>query len=134
MNETTFLLPTEISVQSAHWSFDRNGEIITDLADISQSLENLWRTPKGSDILRPDYGCELWQYIDYPVDLAALYMIRELVLATRKWEPRVIIQRITPDIEISHIRFKTQYSLIPSIAGVSEQYINEVIEVSHGRN
>jgi len=28
MNEITFLLPTEISIRSAHWSFDQDGEII----------------------------------------------------------------------------------------------------------
>lgn len=134
MNETTFLLPTEISIRSAHWSFDREGEIVTDLADIAQSLDNLWNTPVGSDILRPNYGCEWWKYIDYPVDLAALYMIRELILATNRWEPRVMIQRITPSIDLSHIKFHTQYQLKPHIAGVSERSYNLIIEGHHGRD
>lgn len=82
MNEITFLLPTKISIRSAHWSFDLDGEIINDLADIAQSLDNLRNTSVGSDILRTNYGCEWWKYIDYPVDFAALYMSVSL-----SWQP-----------------------------------------------
>jgi phage baseplate assembly protein W len=73
-------------------------DIATDLADIGQSLHVIATTPFGADPLRPDFGCDMWRYIDWPVNRAIPHVVRELTAAWRKWEPRIAVVRIVPRI------------------------------------
>lgn len=113
-------------IQSAHYSFAPSGEIITDLEDIDHSLSNVFNTEIGSDILHHNFGCNWIQHIDKPIDMATIYIIRELMIASRKWEPRVEIIKIDPRIDssihIGQVFFHTRYHLNPKIAGELRGY------------
>lgn len=104
-------------IQSAHWSLDPNGDIYQDLKDIEESFANIFRTEIGSDILRPDFGCNWHQYIDYPVDEVPIHIIREMMIASKKWEPRVEITLINPRVDIEHVTLRITYKLKDAIAG-----------------
>lgn len=105
-------------IQSQHWSLCNTSDgVVKDLADIEQSLDNIWNTEIGSDILRPDFGCNWMQYIDYPIDEAPLLIIRELMLAATKWETRIVVKQITCQTHNEQIFFRTHYQLNDKIAG-----------------
>jgi hypothetical protein len=80
---------------SAHWqpALGRNG-FVEDIEDIRQSIRIILETPQGSDPLRPEFGSNIYQYIDRPIDRARPHLVREAVRAIRRWEPRVTVVRV----------------------------------------
>jgi len=81
-------------VRSADWSLalERRGgigQVVEGIDDVSQCIEIILTTPKGSDPLRPTFGADLWQFIDYPINAAIPAIVRELTEAITLWEPRV---------------------------------------------
>lgn len=69
------------------------GEILTGLDSINQSIEILLGTAKGSNPVRPDYGVNLYEFLDAPVS-----RIGEL--------KNDILQNITafiPEVEVNSI-------------------------------
>lgn len=87
------LLPN-ITARDWQPALGRPGEVVTDLADIAQCIEIILTTPKGSDPLRPEFGSDLWRYIDYPIDQAVPHLVREAWDALTLWEPRIQLVRI----------------------------------------
>ncbi|RPE72552.1 hypothetical protein EDC62_0243 [Tibeticola sediminis] len=72
------------------------GRRIAGLDHIRQSILDILTTYPGERIMRPEYGCRLRDLIDRPVNaqwLADLYC--EVAVAIQRWEPRVIVQRVT---------------------------------------
>ena len=129
----TFMATTDFPY-TAHWSLASEGTgIITDIADINQSLNNIFTTEEGSDPTRPDF-CGGWQtYIDYPSDELPIHLVREYTLAVRKWEPRVILESITNVVKGvgHHVVCTIQYRIRPEIAG---QFKNKsmTLELTNG--
>ncbi|MBF2054700.1 MAG: GPW/gp25 family protein [Candidatus Sericytochromatia bacterium] len=81
--------------KTAHWQPALEGDgYVTDLADIGQCIETILTTPKGSQPLRPDFGSDIYRYIDYPINTARPHLVRETVEAIKKWEPRVTVKRV----------------------------------------
>src|SRR5437016_4326511 len=88
-------------IQSADWSLMLDasaaqlalasgiGSVVQGVADVNQCIGIILATPKGSDPLRPTFACDLWQWIDAPVNVARPHLVREIVEAITKWEPRV---------------------------------------------
>ncbi|NHR03790.1 baseplate protein [Chromobacterium haemolyticum] len=72
-------------------------DIVENLDDIHQALRIILGTPKGSDPLRPEFGSDLFLYLDYPVDRARPHVVREAVEAISHplyGEPRVAVARV----------------------------------------
>lgn len=62
---------------------------------LNQSINNLLTTPKGTRVLRRDYGCGLFDLVDSPLDAILVSNIRkETAVAINRWEPRLKIQRV----------------------------------------
>lgn len=103
-------------ITSVDWSLKLGaiGEIVEGPADVEQCLQIILTTPKGSDPLRPTFGADLWQYIDYPIDTAIPSLVREVTEAITLWEPRVKLISITaaPDTNtISNLLVSVVWSL-----------------------
>ena len=81
-----------------HWQLALDDGIVDGIEDLRQAIMIILLTRRGQDALRPDFGSELWRYIDYPIDRARPHLVRESVEAIRRWEPRV---RLT-DVQVSH--------------------------------
>ena len=85
-------------VKSADWSLMLDspgqpgsgiGNIVAGVNDVSQCIAIILTTPKGSDVLRPTFGTDLWKYIDAPINQAGPALVREVTQSITQWEPRV---------------------------------------------
>ena len=70
------------------------GNVVQGLADIDQCVRIILTTPKGSDRFRPTFGCDLWQYIDQPINIVTAHIVREVYEALTTWEPRIIVESV----------------------------------------
>lgn len=63
--------------------------IVGGLDDIDQCVRIILTTPKGSIPHRPDFSCDIQQYVDMPQNKAAAFIVREARAAILKFEPRI---------------------------------------------
>jgi phage baseplate assembly protein W len=65
------------------------GNVVQGVDDVDQCIAIILTTPLVSDVLRPTFGADLWQYIDQPINRAIPAIVQEVTAAITKWEPRV---------------------------------------------
>lgn len=87
---------TSITDQDWQPALGRFGDVVTDAEDIGQCIRIILGTPKGADPLRPEFGSNVWRYLDQPLTTALPHMVREAWGAIEAWEPRAQLVRITP--------------------------------------
>ncbi len=64
-------------------------------AHLAQSINDILSTPKGSRVLRRDYGSRLPDLIDAPMNgETAIDVFAETAEALEKWEPRLRLRRV----------------------------------------
>lgn len=81
---------TALPVYSLDWQPQLGADALVEgYDDIGQCIKIILLTRKGSDPHRPDFGSDLWRYIDYPQNRAVPHLVREAVDALRRWEPRL---------------------------------------------
>lgn len=89
------------------------GMIAEGLADIRQCLDILLRTSKGSDPLRPEFGSDIFQYTDKPINTAIPNVVRAIIEAVQVWEQRVTVKKINWEISsTSTAKFFVTYQLV----------------------
>jgi phage baseplate assembly protein W len=74
-------------------SIDDPATIVEGIEDIAQCIYLILVTALGSDPLRPEFGSEIYKYIDRPMNVAHPLMISEAVRAIRRWEKRIAITK-----------------------------------------
>jgi uncharacterized protein len=74
------------------------GNAVQGVADINQCIGIILATPQGSDPLRPTFACDLWKWLDAPVNIARPHLVREIVTALTKWEPRVRVLSVVVNL------------------------------------
>lgn len=92
---------------------DQFNNVVIDIDDINQCISVILTTPKGSDPLRPTFGSNCHDYIDYPVNTARPHLVREIVDALNAWEPRISIIKVTvnmPDIAAFNVAITWQFA------------------------
>lgn len=82
-----------------HWQLALGGDgplngVVQQIADVGQCIRIILTTPKGSDPLRPAFGCDAGNFLDLPLDAARPHIVRE-VRAALAWEPRVTVSGVT---------------------------------------
>jgi uncharacterized protein len=68
--------------------------------DIDASLRVVLLTAPGERVMRPLFGCRIWELMFEPINANTLGLMGEAVReAIGRWEPRVIVQdvRVEPD-------------------------------------
>jgi phage baseplate assembly protein W len=71
------------------------GRAITGIAHLQQSIADILGTRIGTRIQRRDYGSELPERVDDPIDQRFKVECYAAVAgALRRWEPRVTVERI----------------------------------------
>ena len=71
------------------------GQAISGLAHLKQSIEDILTTPKGSRVMRRDYGCDLFSLVDNPYSQVLVGDITMAVSeALLRWEPRFELQSV----------------------------------------
>lgn len=76
----------------------QNGKPISGVAHLKQSITNILTTPRGSRIMRREYGSNLFNRIDNPINgelIANIYS--DVVEAIFNFEPRFEVSNITVD-------------------------------------
>lgn len=109
-------------INAQHWQPALNDDgVVEQLADIHQSIRIIVTTPLGADPLRPEFGCGANRYLDYPVDRARPHVVREVVAAVRRWEPRVeLVQARLDWLGESHAGMRVRWRAL------DEEYETEV--------
>lgn len=100
-------------IKTKNWQISTVGAgyIAEGLADIRQCLDLLLRTQRGSDPLRPDFGCDIYQYMGIPVTVAIPNIKRAIIDAILIWEKRVVLKSIRHEVDVSHVKFYITVSL-----------------------
>ena len=83
-----------------------DGGIVQGFDDIEQCVFNILSTRKGTDVTRPEFGSNYFDYIDAPEDIFVPNAVREVVLAIQTWEKRAVIDKVefsgnAPEITMS---------------------------------
>lgn len=79
----------------SHWQPSRSGTgFATQLEDLNQCIANILETPLGANPLRPDFGSNVYLYLDWPITRARPHLVRETVEAIGKWEKRLKVTKV----------------------------------------
>ena len=91
---------------------DRLGEVVTGMDDIHQAIHILLGTVPGSDPHRPTFGCDIWRHLDAPLSHARPRIVRDVIYAIDRWEPRVRVVRVTVEqTDIARLLVTVQWQL-----------------------
>ena len=71
------------------------GEIVSGYDDIDQAIRIIVLTPKGTVPTEPEKFCDALSYIDRPPAIAIPGITREVWDALTRWEPRIVVDRVT---------------------------------------
>lgn len=73
----------------------RTGRTITSQQHLAQSIADIITTPVGSRVMRREYGCQVANLIDWPLNAATrLQAYAAVATALMRWEPRIRISRV----------------------------------------
>lgn len=101
-------------IVSRNWQFSLAGlgQVVQGLDDVAQCIKIILETRKGTDPLRPDFGCGIFEYMDRPVNMALPDMLREITNAIATYEQRVRIIRILHSVESDgSLKFTIEWEL-----------------------
>lgn len=77
---------------------NKNGGYLNDLEHLKQSIIDILTTPIGSRVICRDYGSNLFQLTDQPINRDLFPKIYAAVAdAIDKWEPRFKVEKIKID-------------------------------------
>ncbi len=72
-----------------------NGKALDGLAHLHQSVRDILSTPKGSRVMRREYGSDVFRLIDAPMNRDTLMNIYAAgAEAIARWEPRLSLTKI----------------------------------------
>ncbi|WP_373100786.1 MULTISPECIES: GPW/gp25 family protein [Pasteurellaceae] len=108
---------TQNTLLTTHWQLapSLDNQTVQGIDDIHQCIDHILLTIKGSDVLRPDFGSDHFQYIDQPEDVAIPNMVREITLALQRWEKRINIDSVEVRGTAPHFEFIIYWSLTEDV-------------------
>lgn len=91
-----------------------NGQKLDDeQAHIRQSIHDILLTPIGSRIMRRDYGSYIYALLDKPISRTLMLQLSAAaVIALKKWEPRIEINRFAVEIEPQQAQINAQIDYV----------------------
>ena len=107
-------MPTLIQdITASDWSpkLGEIGAVVEEADDIAQCIAVILNTPKGSRAHEPEFGSDLWRYLDYPVNEAIPNIVREAIDALTIWEPRIKLVLVSPKVAGSQITLQIEWKL-----------------------
>lgn len=71
------------------------GKAMSGIGHLQQSIRDILTTPIGTRIMRRDYGSNLPDLVDNPMnELTKVELFAEVAIALQKWEPRFQLNRV----------------------------------------
>lgn len=111
---------TDIRARDWSLSLTEQGKVVEGIADIGQCIFIILSTDKGSDPLRPEFGSNIFQYVDAPINIAAANIVKAIVEAIRDWEKRVTVVRVKYRVDVSNITFQVDWKINTGAVGTTE--------------
>lgn len=104
-------------INSTHWQLapNLNEQAVQGIDDIHQCIANILNTFKGTDILRPEFGSDHFQYIDQPEDVALPNIVREITLALQRWENRIEVESVQIIGQAPHFELWISWFLVDDV-------------------
>lgn len=103
---------------SKHWQLaPGGGGLAQGVDDIDLCIHNILSTRKGSDVTRPDFGSDYFDYIDTPEDVFVPNAVREVVLAIQTWETRAVVDEVTFNGNAPHITMTVRWRVADEVSG-----------------
>jgi len=105
-------------ITSSEWSIDINeqGSVVQGLSDIKQCVYIICTTIKGTDPLRPDFGCGIYTYIDKPVNTIITNGPKTISDALKKYEPRIENIKVSSRlVDLSTVIFRIIWTVKNSV-------------------
>ena len=88
------------------WAFpaaiSRNGAVrlVTGVEEIDAAIRMILSTVPGERVMRPDFGCAMWEMLFAPLTATTLGLIEQAVrTALERWEPRVDVESVRAEAE-----------------------------------
>jgi uncharacterized protein len=85
----------------AGWSFPAGVtagggvRLVTGGAEIDSAIRMILSTAPGERVMRPEFGCAMWDLVFAPLDPNTLGLIERTVTeALTRWEPRIRLERV----------------------------------------
>jgi phage baseplate assembly protein W len=70
--------------------------LVSGVEEIEAALRMILTTVPGERLMRPDFGCAMWEQVFAPVTPNTLGLIEQSVReAVVRWEPRIALDRVT---------------------------------------
>lgn len=83
--------------------------------DIDRSIRMVLSTAPGERLMRPEFGCRIWELLFEPINANTLGLMAQAVRdAVRQWEPRAELDDVVvePDPnDTSHVHIRVAYRL-----------------------
>ena len=70
------------------------GQVVEGIAEVDQCIRVILLTPRGSVPLHPEFGSDIWRYLDWPANRARPLVIREVLDSVAAFEPRVEVTAV----------------------------------------
>src|SRR6266508_353426 len=83
--------------------------------EIDASLRMILTTAPGERVMRPDFGCAMWEQVFAPLDANTLGLIEQSVReAVARWEPRIALESVeaVPDDAGAMVRIEIGYRVL----------------------
>lgn len=108
---------TQSTLITTHWQLAPNieNQVVQGIDDIHQCIVHILSTMKGTDVLRPEFGSDHFQYIDQPEDIAIPNIVREVTLALQRWEKRIKVDSVNVEGTAPHFEFLIFWTLVDDV-------------------
>src|SRR3954465_5056967 len=90
------------------WAFpagiNPNGSarLVSGNEEVDAAIRMILSTVPGERVMRPDFGCAMWEQLFAPLTASTLGLIEQSVReALERWEPRIDLQAVEADGEQS---------------------------------
>jgi phage baseplate assembly protein W len=80
--------------------------------ELDSALRVILSTAPGERVMRPDFGCAMWEQVFAPLGPSTLGLIEQTVRsAIERWEPRVVLDGVTasPDLAEGTVMIEVGY-------------------------
>ena len=84
------------------WAFpaaiSRSGTVrlVGGLEEVDAAIRMILSTVPGERVMRPEFGCAMWELLFAPLTAGTLGLIEQAVrVALERWEPRIDLQTVT---------------------------------------
>lgn len=78
------------------------------------AIRMILSTAPGERVMRPDFGCALWEQVFSPLDVGTMGLVEKAVYdALSRWEPRIDVQnvRAAPDHDHARVLIEIDYAI-----------------------